>query len=264
MRTLAARSPHGNGVWVTAVALVSALACFPREDLSEYSRTWDNQPGGAGGGGAGPARDAGVDAGGSAGQSPLPGDAGSIGVDAGTLEPVDAGSLPDAGVGDAGSDAAAAPVDAGALDPADAALTLAASCAALDGALEPGTRNCFVVSATTATWQGAADACVALDMQLVTITSPAQDDFVATLTPAAVWIGARDPAFFNFPAFASPAANAFSWLDGSAVEDINWAAGEPGATVGEYCIEKSNQAGGEPWFDRDCNLLQRFVCQQVL
>jgi hypothetical protein len=253
---------------MTAVALVSALACLPREDLGDYSRTRANQPagGGAGGGGAAPLLDAGAGLGGSAGGSAAPLDAGPVPegpkdvvVDAGVVvSPVDAGS-PDAAV-----DAAVAPLDAGTLALDDAGLEIAALCAGLSGSLEPGTSTCFVVSGAAATWQGAADDCAALDMQLASVTTGQQDDFIATLTPAAVWLGARDPAFFTFPAFANPAANAFSWLDGTLVTSINWAAGEPSAGVGEFCVEKSNQAGGEPWFDRDCNELKLYVCQRTL
>jgi hypothetical protein len=251
------------GSRVAAVALASASACFPRDDLADYSRTWANQP--SAGGSAG---DAGADAGegvrdgGSAG---APGKGGPSRVDAGTLEPSDAGLL-DAGAVDSGVDDGGVPppVDAGSVLVADAAApSLVAQCLALNGALEPGARNCFVVSSTTATWQGAVLGCDALGMQLAIITSGAQDDFIATLTPAAVWLGARDPAFFTFPAFANPTVNAYSWLDGTAVADINWAPGEPDDGVGEFCVEKSAQAG-EPWFDSNCNDLALYVCQSVL
>jgi hypothetical protein len=262
--TLEASSRLRRGSGVTAVALVSGLACLPREDLGDYSRTWANQP--ASGAGTSVPPDAGADAGGSAGAGASAPDAGS-GSGAPVRAESDAGLVlgpEDAGAPDAAIDAAVAPIDGGAIVLSDAGPELAASCADLNGSLEPGTRNCFVVSSSAATWQDAADGCIALGMQLAKVTTRGQDSFIATLTPAAVWLGARDPAFFNFPAFANPAANAFSWLDGSVVADINWATGEPNAGVGEFCVEKSNDAGGEPWFDRNCNQLERYVCQLAL
>jgi hypothetical protein len=246
--------------------LVSVLGCIPREDLSDYSRTWPNQPSGTGGSTAAPGdANAGVDA----GSPPPPFDAGPSIIDAAVVDSVDAGSLRDAGPRDAGVDAGPAAIDSGTIEAADAAASLAAPalaalCTGLSGSLEPGTNNCFAVSTTTATWENAVADCNARDMTLATVTTSAQDDFIATLTPAAAWIGASDPAFFTFPAFANPAANAFSWLDGSAVLDINWAPGEPNAGVGEFCVEKSNQAGGEPWFDRSCTQLALYVCQREL
>lgn len=268
MPTLEASSPRRRGAGATAVALVSALACIPREDLSDYSRTWANQPAGGGGSGSTPAQpDAGSDAGGSAGSGgEPPRDAGPPpeGPVEGAPEAGVIASPEDAGIADAAVDAAPAPVvDAGTIELADAGPALAALCAELNGSLEPDTRNCFVVSSATATWPGAADDCAARGMALATVITSAQDDFIATLTPAAVWLGARDPAFFTVPAFANPAANAFSWLDGMLVTDINWATGEPNAGVGEFCVAKSNQAG-EPWFDRDCSELALYVCQRTL
>lgn len=262
MPTLEPSPPRRRGARVTAVALLSALACFPREDLNDYSRAWANQPAGGGGSPASPA--VGADAGGSAGELTPPRAAGAGAEAPEVVDAGDAASPADAAVADAAVDAGPAPVDAGAIELADTGPDLAQLCADLNGSLEPGTRNCFVVSSAVATWAGAAEACTGLGMQLAAVTTSETDDFIATLTPAAVWLGGRDPAFFTFPAFANPAANTFSWLDGTAVTDINWAAGEPNAGVGEFCIEKSNQLANEPWFDRNCNELELYVCQRTL
>ena len=120
-----------------------------------------------------------------------------------------------------------------------------------------------MVSETTANWQGAADACDALGMTLVSVPTEARDDFLATLSDEPVWLGGRDPAFFTFPAFANAAANTFSWLDGTVVGNINWAPGEPDATGGQFCIEKSADVG-RPWFDRACDELKLYVCETAL
>ena len=251
-----------------ALALLE-VSCLPEEDLSSYSRAVSepaSQPG------AEPPADE-VDAstrGGSSSdidrvdETPNPdlsrldagvqGTVGSGSIDAGGVD-ADAGSSPDAGV------EAPAAVDAGVIALADAALEPAAFCASLDGTLQPGTRDCFVVAATPATWQGAVTGCQDLGMELVSVGSLERDRFLSTLALTAVWLGGRDPSFFMFPGFANPTANAFIWLDGTAVDDLNWAPGEPDDAPGEFCIEKS--AGGG-WFERACTEQKPFICERSL
>jgi hypothetical protein len=253
---------------LVALTLIE-VSCLPEEDLSSYSRAVSEparQPGAelpaealdasTSGGDVGtdidrvdeapnpslPRVDAGVQ-----------GTVGSGSIDAGGVD-ADAGSIPDAG-------AEPPVVDAGGVALADAALESAALCASLDGTLQPGTRDCFVVSATPATWQGAVAGCQALGMELVSVGSLERDRFLSTLTATPVWLGGRDPSFFMFPGFANPTANGFIWLDGTAVDDLNWAPGEPDDAAGEFCIEKSADAGGG-WFERACTEQKPFICER--
>jgi hypothetical protein len=244
--------------------LLLASGCLPQDDLSEYSRAWSNQPAAESDASvspeAGVAPDASVSAGGSgAGGSPVGEDLPPL-LDAGTdAASSDAGLGADAAVADAG-----ALLDAGATIPlGDAGASAAAACASLAGALQPGTRDCFVLAATPADWQGSVAGCQALGMELVSVTSLERDAFIASLSSVPVWLGGRDASFFTFPAFANAAGNAYTWLDGSVVANLNWAPGEPNAAANEFCIEKSAGAG-EPWFERACTELKPYVCELTL
>jgi len=253
---------------LTALTLLE-VSCLPEEDLSSYSRAASEparEPGeeppaaevdaGTGGSGADidrvdetqnpslPRVDAGVQ--GVVGS-------GDIALDAGVAADADAGANADAG--------AESPADAGGLSLADAALDAAALCASLAGTLQPGTRDCFVLATTPATWQGAVTGCQDLGMALVSVGSLEQDTFLSTLASTAVWLGGRDPSFFMFPGFANPATNGFTWLDGTAVDDLNWAPGEPDDAAGEFCIEKSADAAGD-WFERACTEQKPFLCER--
>jgi lectin-like protein len=255
--------------WPAAACVVLPLlasGCLPQEDLSEYSRAWLNEPAPAvptpadagssapdaslsGGGSSG---------GGSTGGSETPPPLLDAGADAG---PSDAGAGPDAALADA---AAAPALDAGdTISIGDAAAAASESCTSLGGELQLGTRDCFVAVATPVDWQGAVAGCQALGMTLVAVTSLERDAFIASLSSGPIWIGGRDASFFMFPGFANPAGNVFTWLDGSAVANLNWAPGEPDGAANEFCIEKSNGAG-EPWFERACSELKPYVCEITL
>jgi len=169
-----------------------------------------------------------------------------------------AGGAPD-GTPDAG-DGGVTVSDAGPLPDAggDAGEVLAAQCASSGGTLEPGTRDCFFVSAAALSWQNAVNACIARQSTLVAIKTPERDQFLTTLLTASVWIGARDAAMVD------PALNTFTWLDGTAVADLNWAAGEPDAVADQFCVAKATDAAGDPWRDRPCSELNAYVCEQRL
>ena len=259
---------HSRCAALLALTLIE-VSCLPEEDLSSYSRAVseparqsgaeppadevDASTSGAGGGDIDrvdetpnpslPRVDAGVQ-----------GVVGSAAIDAGVVD-ADAGSS-----ADAGGEAPVA-VDAGVLSLADAALEPAALCASLEGTLQPGTGDCFVLATAPATWQGAVASCQDLGMELVSIGSLERDRFLSTLVATAVWIGGRDPSFFMFPGFANPTTNGFTWLDGTAVDDLNWAPGEPDDAPGEFCIEKSADAAGD-WFERACTEQKPFICQR--
>jgi lectin-like protein len=241
-----------------------SFGCLPQEDLSEYSRSWPNEPGPpsvlsprADGGAAPDASLGGGVGSGNAGGESLP-----ASVDAGgDAAASDGGVSPDAAVIDAGL---APALDAGeTLSVGDAGAAASEACTSLGGELQLGTRDCFVLVSTPVGWQGAVAGCQARGMALVAVTTLERDAFIATLSSGAVWIGGRDASFFMVPGFANAAGNVFTWLDGSAVANLNWAPGEPDAAAGEFCIEKSDGTG-EPWFERACTELEPYVCEVTL
>jgi hypothetical protein len=253
---------------VGGASCLLAMSCVPEQDLGSYSVDWALQPtGGASPGAVAP------DAG-SAGMEmallPALGSAEStvvVGLDlGGTSE-----GSPKPAAADAGT---ALAFDAGLVTTAllpDAAATgnapLTASCGALGGTLEPGTRDCFLISTALplVDWQGAVAACTRWGGSLASITSPEREAFLTGLTSADAWLGARDPAFFSNPGAANPATNDYRWLDGTPLLPYaNWSLAEPDDVANQFCVAKANQPPTDPWFDRPCNELNTYVCEQTL
>jgi hypothetical protein len=234
---------------LSSIGLSSMAGCFPREDLSDYS-----------GAGNPPGPDASTSAGGASGSG---GSAGSSG---------DGGSAAASGSGGADLDASVPPADAalssdaeaGAFDAGDAEASLAEACADLGGVLEPGTRDCFLITGPPLlplSWPAASGACGQWGGTLATIESQATDAFLTARTTADVWIGARDPAAVD------PASNAFAWLVSENLVDDgydNWGLMEPDATADQFCVEKRNDGLSDPWFDQPCAEIRAFVCEQAL
>jgi hypothetical protein len=235
-------------------ALVGMLlgGCLPKDDLDSYSGA-AGVAGEASGGSSGLLPDAGGAAGAS-GDLPEPdaaagGNAGASGTpDATTPEPGDGGaSVTDAGSGEPLPDAGG-----------DAGTVLAALCASTGGTLEPGTRDCFFVSAAVLSWPNALNACIARQSTLVAIKTPERDQFLTTLLTASAWIGARDDAM------SDPAANNFRWRDTSSVSSNNWAIGEPDAVADQFCVAKTIDTAAGPWRDRPCSDANAYICEQSL
>ena len=236
-------------------ALVGMLlgGCVPKDDLDSYAGT-AGVSGEPSGGSSGTMLDAGAGAGGAAGTgNPAEPDA-AAGGSAG------AGGAPDT-TPDAG-DGGATLSDAGPLPDAggdDAGVVLAAQCAATGGTLEPGTRDCFFVSAAVLSWQNAVNACIARQSTLAAIKTPERDQFLTTLLTASAWIGARDAAMLN------PATNNFTWLDGtSLVAFSNWATAEPDTVADQFCVAKTIDTAAGPWRDRPCSEPSAYICERSL
>ena len=236
-------------------ALVGMLlgGCVPKDDLDSYAGT-AGVAGEPSGGSSGTLLDAGAGAGGAAGTgNPAEPDAAAGGSAGAGGAPE---STPDAGAGGAPLSDAGPLLDAGG---DDAGVVLAAQCASTGGTLEPGTRDCFFVSATVLSWQNAVNACMARQSTLVAIKSPERDQFLTTLLTASAWIGARDVTVAN-----DPAANDFTWLDGTGVVTLNWAAGEPDAVADQFCVAKTIDTAAGPWRDRPCTEPSAYICERRL
>jgi lectin-like protein len=251
----------GGALWLPL------LSCVPEQDLGSYSVDRALRPGAMGSaaaaavGGELVAGDAGHDA--NAPDLETSESGVIVGIALGGVESTAAGTRSDVGLSrDAGGtpelrDAAPSPED-----------VLADSCVALGGTLEPGTRDCFLVSAPPrplVDWQGAVSACTLWGGSLVSITSPERELFLTGLTNAETWLGARDPAFFINPAGANPATNDYRWLDGAPLLPYaNWSVMEPDAVAGQFCVAKANEPPTDPWYDRPCTETHAYVCIQTL
>lgn len=250
-----------------AALVLAALACLPRDELSEYSR----------------ARPASVT---SVGPELATPDRGELdGVDgAGSLEPgggegpLDPALQPGApetssrtGTAPSVAERDAGGLDGGAADasPAerspDASASPSAACTALGGTLEPGTRDCLLIVSPPSpalSWNAAANACLAWGGALVTIRTPEREAFLTAATTATVWIGARD---LGQP---SAAANTFRWDSDESLVDAgphtHWAVGEPDDTANQFCVEKREEPPDDAWYDQPCQGLRHYVCEQTL
>jgi lectin-like protein len=146
---------------------------------------------------------------------------------------------PDAGVEDVSPDEApAAPVPAPNPTPAACDLVFGDSC--------------YRVSTAPANWFTAEADCSAWGGHLAIIATREEDDFVGSLLPSSIWLGAND------------ASSPFGlWSDGSAIVYTNWAPAQPDVVPSLDCIEK-RQVDGEPWFDQPCDNSELYVCERAL
>ncbi|MBN3315103.1 MRC1 protein, partial [Atractosteus spatula] len=96
------------------------------------------------------------------------------------------------------------------------------------------------------TWAAARDHCRQQHTDLVTISSPSENQREAALG-SVFWIG-----LFNEP---------WEWSDGGDSSFRNWATGEPrNAADSEKCVRQSLESGSQ-WDDVTCQTLQPFFCQ---
>ncbi|XP_069044387.1 macrophage mannose receptor 1-like [Lepisosteus oculatus] len=98
------------------------------------------------------------------------------------------------------------------------------------------------------TWAAARDHCRQQHTDLVTISSPRENEAVREAAQGSVfWIG-----LFNEP---------WEWSDGGDSSFRNWATGEPrNLADSEKCVLQSLESGSQ-WNDITCQTLQPFFCQ---
>lgn len=242
-----------NEPWLAlCFALVAGLRCVPvSDDLGAYASEWS--PAAAGGasgvlaGGAGAAGDAGdapPDGGAAAGEMGSGGDDVVLGEGIGraTALPLE---------GDGGTAGGATAAGGNAAGGSGAPSEPAGACA--DGVLGPDTTRCYLVSDAIAVWQSARDQCIAWQGALARVDTPEEDQFLASLVSASLWLGASDTVFDNI----------FVWTDGSPVMFGNWGPGQPDRFPGPDCVEK-REGAGRFWFDQPCANARAFVCEKAV
>jgi hypothetical protein len=109
----------------------------------------------------------------------------------------------------------------------------------------------------------AQSACAAKGMTLVRIQSPDENDFLARLLAARVWIGANDldaPGKWYWSSATSNSDTQF-WsgnADGGREDNlyVNWASGAPGSAS---CASIAPVDGH--WSDTDCGQMLGYICQ---
>jgi len=122
---------------------------------------------------------------------------------------------------------------------------------------EPLTLHCYAVVETPADWASARTVCAALGGDLASITSAAENAFVAAqVTPSAVWLGGTDAAV----------EGTWTWSNGDAFGYSNWNTGEPNdAGTGEDCNAMYGPATTHAglWNDADCANAYAYVCERA-
>jgi hypothetical protein len=240
---------------LAAAALVATAGCLPLEgDLDDYSR--DRRAGdGNGETSAGSLQEEpppSTTAPGNEGTAPD--DGATPGMDGNPDDPTLLNPEPDPDQGDGSSGGETPPEETPVAEPPAEEPPPAAPNPCPDGiANGPGT-TCYFVSIEALSWPAARTACQTWGGDLVIMDAPLEDNFVATLTTASVWIGGSDIAV----------ENAFTWVDGRPVPGApfsNWGPAQPDSFPGQDCIEK-RQEPFEPWYDRPCTAPFPFVCEK--
>jgi hypothetical protein len=234
----------GHDTWSKLAALWLAVPflarCLPADDLSSYSS----------GSPAPLATAEGESPSGTEGASPAPGAApnGASGASS-PVSSVEA-SLEPAPVRDL-----SAPIDEGAPTAPDsgAPIFLPADCSELGEIGELESARCYGVSGIGLTWIEARDACREWGGALASITSTAEDDLLDDVLSTTVWIGASD----------LESEDTFTWDGGEPFEFNRFARGQPNDLFAvQDCVER--RASDELWDDRDCDVVNPFVCERAL
>nr|CDJ82062.1 C-type lectin domain containing protein [Haemonchus contortus] len=153
------------------------------------------------------------------------------------------------------------------------AILLALTCGVANGVVTGWTSKfgfSYKVYEQSATFDEAEAMCVADSGHLVSIHSSEENEFVEAITAANkpsieyydfVWIGLQQRS----------GNKTWTWTDGSPVNYLNWAPGEPNdVEEREHCVEFYNNPGIQlpnavetGWNDIDCNLkMKYFVCKK--
>ncbi len=223
-------------------------------------------------------------AGGTAGGAGAPtGGTGPGGADAGTTG--GAGGAPTGGAGGTGGTGGTGGVpskcgdgtatdaeecDDGNLDDADGctnACTVRCSDVRGDARKHPTSFQCYWVHEglfDDRRWESAVSECQGDGGHLVTVTTASENDFVATLHDARIWLGARDGQGRQ-----SSSAGTYAWHNGQPWGFSGWGSGEPSVsgnscwdpfptTCYEHCASMSP---GGAWNDLDCELELDLICE---
>jgi hypothetical protein len=207
--------------------VLSAHACFSREELASYS--------------AGAAPDGSSTA--TPGLTPLTpeGDAGGL-----ESEP----ELPGAG-GAPTSEAPALPM---LLDPdvTDAGVVSASVCAGPGEYVTSAPAACYRLIDVESNWSDARAACEAWGGGLAELTTAPENDAATEALEVDVWLGARDVVL----------EGTMVWNSGAPLDYTDWADAQPDDFRGEDCLEWRQM--DRSWNDVDCTLLKLPLCERAL
>ena len=196
---------------------------------------------------------------GGAGGMHSPGGTGAAATGGGAVAPAQGGAGAGPVAGSAGQVAAAAGVSGGRAAAGSGGSTTGSGggggSSASAGCTETGARrwtdngHCYIPIDQTQSWNLSRDRCVALGARLVTITSPAEQLFVADL------LGARS-RWLGLSKFGAPA---FSWISGAPLDYTHWQAGAPAAT-GE--VAALVRADTQEWVDESISTAHAALCER--
>jgi len=118
-------------------------------------------------------------------------------------------------------------------------------------AVQFGTDACFWSdSSHDYSWWQAAEACRSREMELASLHSQAENDFIQDLVTSESWIG-----------LCNCFGNKFKWSDGTTLDFLNWNTGQPNGGD-DACVWLGRNSGR--WFDDSCSLLRGVVCKGPL
>ena len=105
------------------------------------------------------------------------------------------------------------------------------------------------------TWHAARDKCKEMGGRLVCVPDAVTWEFLKTLTPASVWLGATDEV----------TTGAWIWVDGTPVGFSAWQSGQPDNFMGkQHCLAKSKRGDWDDHSRNDNdgpNGISGFICE---
>ncbi|XP_070537336.1 C-type mannose receptor 2-like [Ptychodera flava] len=114
---------------------------------------------------------------------------------------------------------------------------------------------CYVFNGNDVSdWHAARDKCRNAGGDLATIHSQEQQAYMTSQlrnVESAMWIGFSDNNW----------EGQFRWTDGSPVNFVNWATGEPNGGTDENCVEMHFRGYGGYWNDMSCDSTAGYICQ---
>jgi hypothetical protein len=180
-----------------------------------------------------------------------------LGIDPPTLLE-DGGVTPDATAGDARispdgpdlPDGAPTPDAAAGITDAPLGPDALPPCTEGDSRVTSADGTCYFRFGSTMTWHQSQDRCTNAGAHLVTITTQAESDVIATLLGGTdIWIGLSDE--MN--------EGTFTWVTGELLMYTNWDSTEPNGS-GDCVVIR--QGGGRWWLDRLCTEGNASICER--
>ena len=140
------------------------------------------------------------------------------------------------------------------LRPALALWTLVAAASALTCPPEwvQSNSSCYYLSTYTSTWRNGQTTCETLGGHLMSVSGPAEQGVITDYLRAAdAWIGLNDLVDDGH----------FEWTDGTPVQYVNWADGQPNDLLDQDCVSVLEDGSGK-WDDNHCKYTKLFICER--